>query len=199
MKYSYTILFALVAISCSAQYDKKDKKKFSGDSYFTQNSIRLSLVVPAVEAEFKVSEDATIIVGTQMAVYPLSTKITDNNGVSKSTREYIPLIVPNVAFRDYYNLKKRYDQGKKTEGNSANYMGLGFSYIPKAHKELGGIDFQYSGPALMGFWGMNRVYGKHLLVDLGLGAMFMINTVGADSGFKPIPLLNVKVGYNLNY
>jgi len=187
------ILFFFV-LFVNFTFAQSNKIKYS-NTFSTENAVRLSLINPAVELEIKASEDATVM----FSIMPYANYLSATASNGKKVTKIVPYLMPNVSFRDYYNMRKRYDKGKNTAHNSANYMGLGVFYVPKVSADFANLKYQFSGPGLMAFWGMNRVIGKHLLVDLGLGAQFTINTVGYDSGFKANPLVNLKVGYNLNF
>jgi hypothetical protein len=184
----------LILLSSTTVFAQSSKIKYS-NTFSSENAVRVSLINPALEVELKASEDATIM----FSVMPYANYLSATNNEGKKISKIVPYIMPNISFRDYYNMRKRYDKGKNTAHNSANYMGLGVFYVPKVTTDFAKLKYQYSGPGLFAFWGMNRVYGKHLLVDLGIGAQFTINTVGYDSGFKANPLINLKVGYNLNF
>ena len=78
----------------------------------------------------------------------------------------------NVQFRRYYNLLRRSARGKRTAGNSANYLaidvlGVGRSVVDRE-------DFRnYSYYGLGPMWGMQRTFRSNFNLSFQAGAMYV--------------------------
>ena len=103
-------------------------------------------------------------------------------------------VVPFVetTFRNYYNLEKRQEKGKRTAMNSGNYWGIHARY----HFEpIAGDtdDDRFNSVFIAPVWGFQRNYNSHfsLGMDFGLGVGFN----GNDAYFGP--LIRLKLGFVL--
>ena len=103
------------------------------------------------------------------------------------------LIVPviRVEPRYYYNLTKRYDKGRKTINNSANYLSFSADY--QLGTGIGSNASSISTFKLIPKWGMKRTIGNHFIFEFAAG-------VGAqkseNNNWKSTPGLDLKLGYS---
>ena len=103
-------------------------------------------------------------------------------------------VVPfaETTFRNYYNLEKRQEKGKRTAMNSGNYWGIHARYHFEAFAgDTDGHEFKsfFIAPV----WGFQRNYNSQfsLGMDFGLGAGFN----GDGAYFSP--LIRLKLGFVL--
>ena len=96
----------------------------------------------------------------------------------------------SLSLRNYYNLKKRENRGKKTELNSANYFSIALQYITPPvvffDDECNCIDFEgdpilraenekeniMQGILLGVNWGIQRHFNRKLSLDINLGPAY---------------------------
>ena len=103
------------------------------------------------------------------------------------------LIVPvmRVEPRYYYNLTKRFEKGKKTINNSANYLSISSDYQfatgigSKAHS-IGTFN-------IIPKWGMKRTIGKHFIFEFAVGIGVQKSE---NNNWKAAPGLDLKLGYS---
>jgi len=86
--------------------------------------------------------------------------------------------------RYYYNIKKRFEKGKQTLKNSANFLALATRFTPDWFVISDSENYNVTNQILITpKWGIRRLIGKHFNYELGLG-------LGIRS------LLGKKIGYN---
>ena len=103
------------------------------------------------------------------------------------------LIVPvmRVEPRYYYNLITRYDKGRKTMNNSANYLAISADY--QLGTSIGSRASSVSTLNVIPKWGMKRTIGQHFIFEFAAG-------IGAQkseyTNWKAEPGLDLKFGYS---
>ena len=114
-----------------------------------------------------------------------------------STVDYHLAVSPTITTegRWYFTYKRRYNNGKKTLLNSAEFLSLQAVYVFKSIAAKGANDV----PAaffLMGNLGLQRTWGKHLNFELKFG--YGIGYIPESSSFGQGGNLNLKIGYVFN-
>lgn len=117
---------------------------------------------------------------------------------------YVYLFTPGITLepRNYYNIQKRGEKGKRTEGNSANYFSLKATFYPNMftlpeHDEV----FVPNQLKIMPMWGIRRDF-NHLNFEFGAGIggtyIFQKSSWGRytnDKGFNLAFNLHARIGY----
>lgn len=99
----------------------------------------------------------------------------------------------DVQFRRYYNLLKRNAKGKRTAGNSANYLAI--DVLAVGRSVVDGEDFRnFSYYGLGPVWGMQRTFRSNFNLSFQAGAMYT-QSQGAEDGW--IVRLNLRLGLAL--
>jgi hypothetical protein len=84
----------------------------------------------------------------------------------------------DLAYRYYYNFKKREAKNKRTAMNSANYVSPVYEailYKQKIYFPNDDVDVKYHLLHVMGVeWGLQRNYNNRLSLDLGVGPGYSI-------------------------
>lgn len=152
----------------------------------TNSQFSLNLLAPSAEYELSISDRSSIDMnlGVGFAYHKSS--------YSGEAYGFFPGF--EVQYRYYYNFEKRYDKGKKTSENSANYI-AGIASITSGDPIIG--DLQYTndyggfiGPA----WGLQRVYGSGFKLNLNLGLGLGFND-SEDIYFTP--LFGLQLGWKI--
>lgn len=103
------------------------------------------------------------------------------------------LIVPvmRVEPRYYYNFTKRFEKGKKTINNSANYLSISSDY--QFETGIGSKAHSIGTFNIIPKWGMKRTIGNHFIFEFaaGIGAQKSEN-----NNWKAAPGLDLKLGYS---
>lgn len=108
-----------------------------------------------------------------------------------------PVIV--LEPRYYYNLKKRSDNSKSTDGNSGNFIALKTSYHPEFALFNTDDAPVVSDFAIIPTWGIRRNLGEHFNYEAGIGLGFshtFAQRVGYSedkSGLEPN--MHLRIGY----
>jgi hypothetical protein len=103
------------------------------------------------------------------------------------------LIVPvmRVEPRYYYNLITRYEKGRKTVNNSANYLSFSADY--QLGRGVGSNASSISTLRLIPKWGMKRSVGRHFVFELAAG----IGVQKSENyNWEATPGLDLKLGYS---
>jgi hypothetical protein len=102
---------------------------------------------------------------------------------------YYPSI--NEQFRHYYNLEKRANKGKRTNGNSGNFYGLNAIYHFESINS--NDDFLPTDPSftIAPIWGFQRTYKRKFNLNLNGGVGYNIN----NEENKFVPVLNFTLGW----
>ena len=83
-------------------------------------------------------------------------------------------VIPVIALepRLYYNLQKRMEKGKRTDGNSGNFVSLYLGYVPDfkitSHENV----IVYPAITILPMWGLKRSVGKHFNFETACGVGF---------------------------
>jgi len=114
-----------------------------------------------------------------------------------STIDYHLAVSPTIATegRWYFTYRRRYNNGKKTLLNSAEFLSLQAAYVFKSIAAKGTND----APAsffLMANLGLQRTWGKHISFELKFG--YGIGYIFENSSFGQGGNLNLKLGYVFN-
>ena len=108
------------------------------------------------------------------------------------------LIFPAIQgqFRKYYNLMRRQAKGKRTVGNSGNFIGLaGFGVgRPITNAEGSNIFRSYYGAGPV--WGLQRTYRSKFNLGLSGGVGYAFSTYSNDQ--QIVLLLNLRIGWVLS-
>lgn len=114
-----------------------------------------------------------------------------------NSSEYHLAVSPIIATegRWYFTYKRRYDKGKKTLLNSAEFLSLQTTYRFKSIAAQGPDDY----PAvffLSAYMGLQRTWGKHFNFELklGYGIGYMPESSSVIQGY----VFNLKLGYVFN-
>ncbi|MBT8296305.1 MAG: hypothetical protein KJO51_07800 [Gramella sp.] len=97
-----------------------------------------------------------------------------------------------MQYRYYYNFEKRFDNGKKTSENSANYIS-GVVSVTGGKPIIGNLEYSndyggFIGPA----WGLQRVYNSGFKLNLNLGLGLGFNDT---SDVYLTPLFGLQLGW----
>ncbi|MFL0352690.1 hypothetical protein [Xanthomarina sp. GH4-25] len=101
--------------------------------------------------------------------------------------------------RFYYNLNKRLRKGKRTEGNSGNFIGLKTSYHPDlftigTNKDVNII----RDITIVPTWGIKRNIGKHFNYEagFGIGYIHFIDKYNLSTNKSDVAVnLHARIGY----
>lgn len=131
--------------------------------------VKINFLYPGVSYEKRISKSQTLYVNAYVLIAPsgLISEFGSPDGV---------YIAPDLTlqYRYYYNGLKRYKNGKRTDKNSMNYMGMlydvFYSDMPVTQwtKEPRARLVHTAGLV----WGMQRNYAKHFSLGLDLGPGF---------------------------
>lgn len=103
------------------------------------------------------------------------------------------LIAPimRVEPRYYYNLINRYDKGRKTMNNSANYLSFSADY--QLGTSIGSNASSVSTFSLIPKWGTKRTVGTHFIFEFAAGVGVRKSE---NYNWKATPGLDLKLGYS---
>lgn len=140
------------------------------------------LITPGLEYEFGVTKNSTLDfrLGTGFAYVKVNNE-----------EDYGVFLTFEGSYRYYYNFEQRIAKGKKTSGNSANYVAL-TTFFSNGDAILGDVELSSDYLGQVGpVWGFQRTYnsGINLGLELGLGYAFSEN----DSFVTPI------IGFRLGW
>lgn len=126
--------------------------------------------------EFKLDKTITLRaeIGLEGGIY------NHNDFFYKSKKtNFILYPAVSVSPRWYYSLHKRQMKGKKTAGNSANFLSLNLTFNPNWFEITNDPYAKKYGNAiqLIPSWGMRRSIGKHFDFELGLGMGYSYNFI----------------------
>lgn len=110
-----------------------------------------------------------------------------------------PVIVLEPRF--YYNLKKRAEKSKRTDGNSGNFIALKTSYHPEVALFNSDDAPVVSDFGIIPTWGIRRNLGKHFNFEAGLGAGYSY-TFAESAGYSENEggfelNMHLRIGYGL--
>ncbi len=119
--------------------------------------------------EWSVADEVTINAQIDMRVYIGDDDFAIDNFV------FSPRLT--IEPRYYYNLKKRAEQGKSIQLNSANYVSLDMSFELDAG--FGGIrDWPQNTLRILPTWGLRRELAEHFTIDFGVYAGYKLKEIG---------------------
>jgi hypothetical protein len=92
--------------------------------------------------------------------------------------------------RYYYNLTKRFDKGKKTINNSANYLAFAADYQPgiSVGKNMEAIQYLQIVPK----YGLKRTIGQHFIFEVAAGVGTYI---AMKKNWEAVLAIDLKFGY----
>lgn len=111
-----------------------------------------------------------------------------------------PVIVVEPRF--YYNLKKRSEKSKRTDGNSGNFISLKMGFHPDWFVLFNADDAPIvSDFSIIPTWGIRRNIGKHFNFEAGLGAGYSY-TFAESAGYSEDEgefelNMHLRIGYRL--
>lgn len=177
-KYIIIIINLLGILNLSAQNKTAVEK----------NLIKLNLLLPGVVYEHGFNEKNTLY--SELSIdfgYR-------NNSFSGNSWIFLPFI--NEQFRHYYNLEKRSLNGKRTAGNSGNFLALNAIYNFKSFSTNdNNYGYNDSSFIIAPVWGMQRTY-KHnfnLGLNAGVGYLFYSDKNYDNNSF--VPVINFSIGW----
>ena len=147
--------------------------------------------MPGVSYEQKITNNQTIHLAAFMDAAFLSQTTNDHT-------EFKVLFAPtcSVAFRNYYNIKKRYQKGFNTASNSANYFAPVYMGRYPLSDEF--VDHEWVNQ-IGAIWGLQRTGAKGFSLDLSLGAAYTFENPDL-SYYNPIePIIQIAIGYKLGH
>ncbi len=111
-----------------------------------------------------------------------------------------PVIVVEPRF--YYNIKKRAENSKSTDGNSANFIALKAGFHPDWFVLFNSDDAPVvSDFSIIPTWGIRRNLGKHFNFEAGLGAGYsytFAERAGYSKNESEFELnMHLRIGYRL--
>ena len=143
----------------------------------TNNQFSLNLLAPSMEYELSVSDISTVDInaGVGFAYHKSS--------YSGEAYGFFPGL--EVQYRYYYNFENRYDKGRKTSENTANYI-AGVASITGGKPIIGDLEYRNDYGGFIGpSWGLQRVYDSGFKLNLNLGLGLGFNDSG-DTYFTPL-------------
>lgn len=170
------LVFSLLAFSATAQES----------SNTAQNLFSVNFLLPGLEYETGLSNKTTLDLR-------LGSGFALNGGTGRETRFGI---YPNfhAQYRFFYNFDRRFEKGKNTANNSANYIAFSTG-IYSGKPIFGELEYNQDYMAEIGpVWGIQRVYRRGFKLDLHLGAGMGFNDAG-DTFVSP--LVSFRLGWLL--
>lgn len=102
-----------------------------------------------------------------------------SGGLMKGTDQKLDYILTTkiiVSPRYYYNIEKRFKNGKKTMNNSANFIAIDLSYLPdwgtSTNRKNVGVDKSF---AIIPKYGLRRAISKNLNFHFDFGVGYQWN------------------------
>jgi hypothetical protein len=135
------------------------------DSRNVTSVTKITFLEPGVAQELALGKSITVMfragITATLAVDEYEEEITG----------LLPRIFGGTSLRTYYNFKKRNEEEKNTNNNSANYISLLGMYSTKPLSKRTDYDQDFNNPLLnLGIvWGMQRNYPSGFSLDLNIG------------------------------
>ena len=145
--------------------------------------------MPGISYEQKITNNQTLHLAAVMDAAFLSQTTNDDT-------EFKVLFSPtfSAAFRNYYNIKKRYQKGFNTYSNSANYFAPVYLGRYPLSDEFANHEWVNQVGAI---WGLQRTGAKGLSLDLNLGLAYTFDNADL-SYYNPIePIIQIAIGFRL--
>ena len=148
-----------------------------------------------VHNEIKLSN--TIALRTELGLEGQIYKIGRNEN---NTANYILAPVLTLEPRWYYNLNKRANKSKNTEGNSGNFLSLKTSYYPDWFMISNDEGLLLTNQIFaIPTWGIRRNLGKHFMYETGIGlgyAYYFTKKNGYEENESGAAInLHLRIGY----
>lgn len=177
------IILALAASFLANAQEKASVEK-------STTGIQLNIVGLNVYNESKLNQDLALRVEGSLDMV----SIFGGDFYPKTGFVMVPSI--KIAPKWYYNIEKRFSEGKNTKNNSANFLNLELVYRP------GGLVISnydhlkvYDSVFLIPNWGIRRSFSEdfnyEFNVGAGIGKSFL-----SGSKISFVPSLNFKIGYD---
>ncbi len=173
-------------LRCYAADNYVFKINLNGIFYFSNyNKRNTAFFIPNLSFEKKIGE-APFSINTELKAFYYYHEWPDHN------THYITYGAEMLLeSRWYYNLRRRILKGKTGNGLSANYITLGGTY--KFIHEVGDIGLNYFVPSVYLATGWQRLFSKHLYLDVKIGIGYQFETKYTDASI--IWPLQIGVGY----
>jgi hypothetical protein len=150
------------------------------------NQFKINILSPGLSYECKLTDKTTI-----------SSELNTSFGYHfDSFNGGKILIAPYIKeqYRYYYNLDGRNVKGKKTTGNSGNFIALSTSYYFKPFNNSNPNALStYDGFTIAPIWGLQRTYNSGLNISINTGLGYNFGSTKSNSGIKPV--LNFTLGW----
>jgi len=176
-------------LRCYAADDYIFKTNLNGVLFFSSYYNRRTLSVePNLSFEKKIGKSPFSINTELKAFYHLFEFPDGDQNITQYTTLGANILLEG---RWYYNLRRRILKGKSGNGLSANYITIGGTY--KFIHEVGDIGLNYFVPSVYLATGWQRLFSKHLYIDVKLGIGYQFETKYTDASI--IWPLQIGVGY----
>lgn len=181
MKHLLSLIFITLVLEGSLH-----AQELSGTtSALSQNLWKADILAPGQVYEHRVDHRLTVAINPSLGIgYAYG-------GTFGSVWVVQPTV--DVQLRRYYNLERRADKGKVTDGNSGSFFALSvFGATPTlTDTEAFGSNYHFGiGP----LWGFQRTYDNNFNVSLQLGPVYSRNTSGEQG---VLPQINLGLGFVL--
>jgi len=159
MKKSFILLFFFF-VSVAAKAQQKETPTVD------QSMTTLSLIFPSISYEQKINTNHTWLVGAEIRGYGSNTGLF--TGVFGD-------------YRKYYNLQKRQDQKKNTDGNSGNFLAARLSVLSYVKTNSSDNNLLISNTSNKFFfaigpvWGFQRTYPSKINLGFSVGPALIID------------------------
>jgi len=166
MRFIFAIQICLVALTTYAQEPSVEKSNFG---------VQLGIIGFFSNYEIKLSSQFTLRSEIGYEAYYINTNASNNSDKIR----FAPVI--SAEPRWYYNLKKRYNQGKNIDRNSGNFVALKIAYhfINMEIREI----LNFNSPSVIPYWGFRKTWNKRSHYEILVGPNLNISnnsfTVGA--------------------
>jgi hypothetical protein len=184
------VLILLILFVCTERMKAQNAENIFNKSVQTQSNhiIDVGLISAGYTYEHSLGKHYTISGGagiTGFVGYSSSSFMFDERW-QYSFHPYI-----SIEPRYYYDLDKRMQKGKNTDGNAGSFFAVQCNYIFKAIKKH---NIFQTNPVygISPYWGLRRIWWNHLLFEFRAGLAFGFNSY-SDSKFGIT--LGVRFGY----
>ena len=156
-----TAIFICLLLQTYAQNDRKVQ---------STQSISIGLVGVGYSYEQAIADKFSVIgrVGVDGAG---GYRNTDFWGISESYWFYSFHPSVGAEGRYYYNLQKRAEKGKSIDGNTGSFLAVNCGYLFKPIAKHN-VDEKFSGFGASSYWGLRRIWNKHILFEFYAGLDF---------------------------
>lgn len=148
-----------------------------------KNLFKINLLLPGVVYEHGLSKKNTLYSELSFGIG------YNQSGYSGKNLSLYPNI--NEQFRHYYNLEKRAQKGKRTIGNSGNFLGLNAIYNFKSINSNTSANTSDASFTIAPVWGFQRTYKHNFNLSLNGGVGY--NVSKNENGI--VPVFNFTLGW----